>query len=97
MELNKPIELLHMNSVLMGEDDKGTTTFILLLDDRNGVRHGTTLICRSIYAAGIKKSWGRLQGVPLPVEEAPSVPAEVGDDGTVYGHYEEAKVEIEPT
>lgn len=69
MDNNAPMRLLQMTEVYQGEDEKGIVSFVLLLQDADGNRYGTTLICRAVYADGVKKSFNRVQGVPLPPKD----------------------------
>jgi hypothetical protein len=77
-EVNRPIRLLQMFEVYQSSAEKGVASFILLLRDSGGEKYATTLICRGNYVEHVKKAFGRLLGVPLPVDEAnPKDPPEV--------------------
>lgn len=65
--LNKVVNALHMTEVLVGEgDDNGVSSFIILFEDREGNKYGSTVACKSAYQEYVIKAFQRLQGVPLP-------------------------------
>lgn len=65
--LNKVVNALYMTEVLVGEgDDNGISSFILLFEDREGNKYGSTVACKPIFQEYITKAFQRLQGVPLP-------------------------------
>lgn len=97
-EFLKPIKVLQMEAIYEGPIEKGVGSLVLVMQDREGTRFATTLLFRDIYQKSVRKTIGRLQGVPLPpitVEDVEEVVV-VRDGAVMDANREEGAIAIEP-
>lgn len=66
--LNKVVTALHLTEVLHYPAEDGIASFILILEDREGNKFGTTLVCKEAYEDYNTKAFQSLQGFPLHPE-----------------------------